>query len=138
MRISDWSSDVCASDLDRGRRFDDAHGTGWRLVVLDTGPDQIGPEEQVWFESIGGRVVALTDPDPQFTRWFAEHDTTFALQRPDFYLYGTAQSAAAAPTLLVHLRRHLPNGTTSRTPRTMAAPPPPSSHATTPKSPTPP
>ena len=40
-------------------------------------------------------IVALADPDPSFVRWFAEHDTTCALQRPDFYLYGTAPTAGS-------------------------------------------
>src|SRR3546814_17913485 len=81
---------------DRGRRFDDTHGTGWRLVVLDTGPDQIGPQEQVWFESIGGRVVALPDPAPQCTRWVAEPAPPCALQRPAFSLHGTSPAESAA------------------------------------------
>jgi hypothetical protein len=48
-----------------------------------------------------------------FVRWFAEHDTTCALQRPDFYLYGTAPTAAAATSLLADLRNHLAQGITS-------------------------
>ena len=95
---------------DGGRRFDDAHGNGWRLVLLGADVECIGSEERAWFESIGGRAVALTDPDPLFVRWFTEHDTTCALQRPDFYLYGSAPTAAAATTLLADLRRHLQGG----------------------------
>ena len=70
-------------------------------------------DERGWFESIGGRVVALDDPDPLYVRWFAEHDTTCALQRPDFYLYGTAPTAATATTLLADLRNHLARGATT-------------------------
>jgi 3-(3-hydroxy-phenyl)propionate hydroxylase len=92
---------------DRGRRFDEEHGNGWRLVVLGADVECIGHEQRDWFQSIGGCIVALADPDPMFVRWFAEHDTTCALQRPDFYLYGTAPTAAVATSLLVDLRNHL-------------------------------
>jgi flavoprotein hydroxylase len=95
---------------DRGRPFDDAYGNGWRLVMLGAAVDGIGRDERAWFESIGGRVVALADPDPMFVDWFAEHGATVALQRPDFYLYGTAPTAAAATSLLADLRHHLAVG----------------------------
>jgi len=98
---------------DHGLPFDDRHGRGWRLVVLGGDSDGVGPRERGWFESIGGKVVALTDPDPVYKRWFAEHDAAFALQRPDFYLYGSAPNAAAATSLLADLRSHLAQGTTS-------------------------
>ena len=93
-----------------GLPFDDVHGNGWRLVALDADVAGIGCEERAWFESIGGGVVAVTDPDPTFARWFAAHDTTCALQRPDFYLYGTAPHAAAVTSLLADLRHHLAEG----------------------------
>src|SRR3546814_9131446 len=35
MRISDWSSDVCSSDLDRPRR---ERWMGWKLELVETGP----------------------------------------------------------------------------------------------------
>jgi 2-polyprenyl-6-methoxyphenol hydroxylase-like FAD-dependent oxidoreductase len=98
-----------------GRPFDEVHGNGWRLVV-DAGaavdPAAIGGDQRTWFESIGGRVVALAEPDPTYSRWFAEHDTACALQRPDFYLYGTASGAASATSLLDDLRHHLAQGAT--------------------------
>jgi flavoprotein hydroxylase len=98
---------------DRGRPFDDRHGNGWRLLVLGADVDAIGEAERGWFESIGGKVVALADPDPVYQRWFAEHDAACALQRPDFYLYGSAPNAAAATSLLADLRSHLAQGAIS-------------------------
>ena len=98
---------------DCGRPFDDVHGHGWRLVVLGVDVDAVGRDERGWFESIGGQVVALTDPDPVYRRWFADHDVAGALQRPDFYLYGSAPKAAAADSLLADLRSHLAQGATS-------------------------
>ena len=66
-----------------------------------------------WFESIGGPWLSLADPDPLFVKWFDGRDTTCALQRPDFYLYGTAPTAAAATSLLADLRHHLVHGSTA-------------------------
>jgi hypothetical protein len=81
-------------------------------VVLGSDVECISGNERTWFESIGGRVVALAHPDPLFIRWFSEHDTAYALQRPDFYLYGTAPTAKMATTLLAELRHDLAQGRT--------------------------
>jgi flavoprotein hydroxylase len=89
-----------------GRPFDDVHGAGWRLVTVDTA-DGVDPAVAEWFASIGGAVVALAEPDATYRRWFDEHPVRWALQRPDFYLYGTATDAAGASTLLTHLRSSL-------------------------------
>jgi 2-polyprenyl-6-methoxyphenol hydroxylase-like FAD-dependent oxidoreductase len=96
-----------------GRLFDEVHGNGWRLVMLGAEGESIGGNERDWFESIGGVVIVLDDPDPLFLRWFTEHATACALQRPDFYLYGTATSAQQATALLADLRLHLARGTTT-------------------------
>jgi flavoprotein hydroxylase len=93
-----------------GRPFDEVHGNGWRLVMRGPDVEGIDANERAWFGSIGGKVVALNAPDPWFDRWFTEHDTSCALARPDFYLYGTAPTAAAATSLLADLRRHLAQG----------------------------
>jgi 2-polyprenyl-6-methoxyphenol hydroxylase-like FAD-dependent oxidoreductase len=90
-----------------GRRFDDVHGAGWRLVLVGTEPAAIDPSARTWFDSIGGQIVRVDHPDPTYDRWFAAHETTCALQRPDFHLYGTAPTAASASALLDDLRRHL-------------------------------
>jgi 2-polyprenyl-6-methoxyphenol hydroxylase-like FAD-dependent oxidoreductase len=88
-----------------GRSFDDVHGAGWRLVTCD--PVPVADDDIAWFTGIGGRVIALAAPDPVHARWFAEHGTSWALQRPDFRLYGTATSAAEAARLLADLRHHI-------------------------------
>ena len=85
-----------------GRLSDEVHGNGWRLVTIADAVAAPG-----WFSAIGGAVVALAEPDSTFARWFAEHDTAYALQRPDFYLYGTARDAATASSLLDDLRKDL-------------------------------
>lgn len=91
-----------------GKPFDDVYGAGWRLVTTDESPIESGCRD--WFESIGGLVVHLPDPDPVYSRWFTERHTSWALQRPDFYLYGTAGSAAEASALLADLRCELASG----------------------------
>jgi 2-polyprenyl-6-methoxyphenol hydroxylase-like FAD-dependent oxidoreductase len=96
---------------DDGRPTDEVHGNGWRLVTLAGEPDALRPSDLRWFGSIGGRVVRPTDPDEVLAAWFADHATTWALQRPDFYLYGTADDDAGATTLLGDLRNHLEQGT---------------------------
>lgn len=88
---------------DGDRRFDDAHGNGWRLVAIDADP-VVDDDDRTWFESIGGRVVTLTEPDESFRRWFETRGIAVALQRPDFYLYGTSDSVDGATDLLAHLR----------------------------------
>jgi 2-polyprenyl-6-methoxyphenol hydroxylase-like FAD-dependent oxidoreductase len=98
-----------------GRPFDDVHGNGWRLVVrdADVDVDRIGHDERTWFETIGGKIVSLDEPDARFDQWFTAHNTTCALQRPDFYVYGTAPTTEAATSLLADLSHHLARGTTT-------------------------
>jgi hypothetical protein len=74
------------------------------MIGSDTALD---PAARAWFESIGGRIVALPRPDATYGSWFAEHAVTCALQRPDFHLYGTATTATDASALLHDLRNHL-------------------------------
>ena len=88
-----------------GRPFDEVHGAGFRLVTV--GNDTVAPEAAEWFESIGGRIVALTEPDPRHAAWFAHAGVTWQLHRPDFLVYGTAVDAAGATALLTRLRHDL-------------------------------
>ncbi len=96
-----------------GRLFDDIHGTGWRLVTIDPTVDihAVDPAVHRWFASIGGTIVGCADADaeadPTYRRWFADHDATCALMRPDFSLYGTATTPADAAALMADLRRQL-------------------------------
>ena len=89
-----------------GRPFDDVHGAGWRLVTIDD-PASIDPLLGEWFATIGGSVVGVDVGDPTFGRWFDEHTMRWALQRPDFHLFGTAADATAAASLLANVRAQL-------------------------------
>ncbi|MCC6766878.1 MAG: bifunctional 3-(3-hydroxy-phenyl)propionate/3-hydroxycinnamic acid hydroxylase [Deltaproteobacteria bacterium] len=94
--------------------FDDVVGRGFALVAT-TGDALIALDAELrgWFASLGGvtaRVGAggdVADVDGVYARWFADAGVAVALQRPDFYLYGTGATAADAPALLGALRAAL-------------------------------
>jgi len=105
-----------------GRWFDDVHGAGWRLVTIDSetpGPERPGsgatksgqhgfdPGLARWFATIGGTIVDVAGPSDALTTWFADNDVTWALQRPDFHLFGAAADPAGAAALVADLRRRL-------------------------------
>jgi flavoprotein hydroxylase len=105
-----------------GRWFDDVHGVGWRLVTVDAvdpaggdDPDDgsgLDPALVDWFAGIGGATitgdmvggVAVAE---DLGAWFDAHDVRWALQRPDFHLFGAAADRAGAARLLAELRRRL-------------------------------
>jgi 2-polyprenyl-6-methoxyphenol hydroxylase-like FAD-dependent oxidoreductase len=97
-----------------GRAFDDVHGAGWRLVTDDPDAAALTPEAVDRLSALGGRVVALGDTVPELSAWFDAHGVRWALQRPDFHLYGTATDAAAAAELLTQLHRQLTGAAASR------------------------
>ena len=99
-----------------GILFDEVHGAGWRLVT-DRSAEPVLPGALAdWFGSIGGAVVDLGDTAPALSAWFAEHGVRWALQRPDFHLYGTAEDVAGASDLVDHLRHRLAGASTADTP----------------------
>jgi flavoprotein hydroxylase len=85
---------------------DDIHGAGWRLVTNDRDIGTLDPEAVTWFATIGGAVV-VADTAKDLGVWFDAHDVRFALQRPDFHLFGTATDARGATALLMTLRDRL-------------------------------
>lgn len=94
--------------------FDAVHGAGWRLVLLaegdpseDRAATAIRTELIDWFRSIGGEVAVVAGTDAELVRWFGDRNARWALQRPDFHLYGTATDRAGAEDLLADLRRRL-------------------------------
>lgn len=93
------------------RLFDDLHGAGWRLVTIDPAGD-IDRELVDWFEAIGGAVVSVAERSADLSHWFTTHDVRWALQRPDFHVFGTAADADGASVLLARLRDRLTTPTT--------------------------
>jgi 2-polyprenyl-6-methoxyphenol hydroxylase-like FAD-dependent oxidoreductase len=96
-----------------GRWFDDVHGVGWRLVTVDPTATDLDPALVGWLSIIGGAVVDVTGESKDLAAWFDAHDLRWALQRPDFHLFGTATDRAGAEGMLAALRRRLaPTDTT--------------------------
>jgi len=98
-------------------RFDDVFGAGWRLVTVGTDPIDVDASVMSWFAAMGGAVVTIgpdgdaLDADGTYARWFGDHGVTGVLQRPDFHIYGTAQSADDAAMLLQDLHHQLAHRT---------------------------
>lgn len=96
----------------RAGLFDDVVGRGWILLAssrealadLDAGG-------RAFLGSIGGLAVALDedleDVDGAYRAWFADQRVAAVLQRPDFYVFGSAATAADVGPLLADLRRKL-------------------------------
>jgi flavoprotein hydroxylase len=87
--------------------FDDIHGAGWRLVTDGPAAGGVDAELVEWFASIGGAVVAIAGEAPDLSGWMAARGVRWALQRPDFHLFGAAADAAGAAALVAGLQRQL-------------------------------
>jgi 2-polyprenyl-6-methoxyphenol hydroxylase-like FAD-dependent oxidoreductase len=94
------------ADVD-GRWFDDVHGAGWRLVTDDPAAGDLPDRLVAWLGSIDGALVGIGDTAPDLATWFTKHDLHWALQRPDFHLYGTAADVGGASALVDRLRTDL-------------------------------
>jgi hypothetical protein len=87
-----------------GRRFDDVHGVGFRLVTTDARVAELDAALAAWFGTVGGAVIDVSGRSDDLAGWFARHGIGWALQRPDFALYGTATDLDGATALLTGLR----------------------------------
>ena len=84
-----------------GALFDEVHGSGWRLVTVEARESALDEETRHSFGDLGGSIVVVDTPE--YRRWFEERRVAWALQRPDFHLYGTAVDAAGAAELITSL-----------------------------------
>src|SRR3546814_16882802 len=76
MRISDWSSDVCSSDLHDFNEvfFDDVlvphgalvgeRGQGWKQVTAELGLERSGPERYLSSHALLVALIDAAGPDP--------------------------------------------------------------------------
>jgi hypothetical protein len=78
-------------------RFDDVVGRGWTLLSPVADPvTRLDPEAAAYFSSLGGISAylgpsgAVQDLDGVYARWFGATTAAVVLQRPDFYVFGTA------------------------------------------------
>ncbi len=113
----------CAGQLfvqDRIRRggetglFDDVLGRGFSLVSPRGDPAaQLDAELAAFFASLGGTSAHVAPDGPVadlnrgYARWFAANRAAVVLQRPDFYVFGTAPSLDGARPLVAALRARL-------------------------------
>ncbi|MBX3024142.1 bifunctional 3-(3-hydroxy-phenyl)propionate/3-hydroxycinnamic acid hydroxylase [bacterium] len=92
--------------------FDDVVGRGWILLAADREAlAGLDADARAFLASIGGRAVALgddlDDADGAYGAWFVDNRVAAVLQRPDFYVFGSAATAAEVGPLLADLRRKL-------------------------------
>jgi 2-polyprenyl-6-methoxyphenol hydroxylase-like FAD-dependent oxidoreductase len=97
-------------------RFDDVAGRGWSLIATDGDPrDALEDADRealdaldVTVASLGpGVPTAVEDLDGRLTNWLREHQVHAVLTRPDFYVFGSAASPDALPSLVGDLRTQL-------------------------------
>src|SRR5213080_1697299 len=101
-------------------RFDDVVGRGFTLLGGAGDPASVLPPDlAAFFASLGGISAHVAPGGPvhdlngTYARWFAEHGVGVVLQRPDFYVFGTARSLEATAGLVGRLRHALAGGSTS-------------------------
>jgi 2-polyprenyl-6-methoxyphenol hydroxylase-like FAD-dependent oxidoreductase len=90
-----------------GGWFDDVHGVGWRLVTVDPLARDLDVGLAAWLTTIGGAVVEVPGTGTDLAAWFSDHEVGWALQRPDFHLFGAAADATGAEALLLDLQGQL-------------------------------
>lgn len=95
----------------REGRFDDLFGWGFQLLGRDHDPAAaLDARQRGFLESIGCVVATLSrqnDPTGAYGRFFRDHDVGVVLVRPDFVVFGAAESAAQAGSLVDRLRAAL-------------------------------
>ena len=86
--------------------FDDVVGGSWQLIAQGFDPlSAVSGDLAEWFASIGGTATAITadgpvrDIDGTYAAWFAAHECTVVLCRPDFYIFGSGDAHGVAPLL---------------------------------------
>ncbi len=84
--------------------FDDVVGRGFCLISTMVNPTAtLSPALLQFFDSLQPIIVTLTtntmdsagrivDSNGTYVKWFAQHNCTAVLVRPDFYIFGTASS----------------------------------------------
>lgn len=115
---------------DRTARFDEHFGHGFQLVLHERLHRALSPGllDQARAIGLGVAVVgtgteitqstqssteAAIDTDGTYMRWFDAHACAAVLVRPDFYVFGTADTAAATEALVADLAARLGSGISS-------------------------
>jgi 2-polyprenyl-6-methoxyphenol hydroxylase-like FAD-dependent oxidoreductase len=93
----------------RHELLEDAFGGGFALYALDGDPGELldGPARE-FLSQLGCALVDLTrSEDPIYHEWFSARGCSATLVRPDFYVFGTAASAAETRALVRRLKDSL-------------------------------
>lgn len=100
-------------------RFDDVSGGQWVLLVREASAFATLRDELDAWRSLGGAVisldrvdgtepdgvVAVADVDGVYSRWFHKHNCDAVLVRPDWYVFGSADSSDTLRQLVRPLLR---------------------------------
>ncbi len=95
-------------------RFDDLVGRGFTLLSTVANPiSSLPPDQAQFFADIGGIAVhvggagGVHDIRGTYAKWFALHSVEAVLQRPDYYVFGTAHHLDESANLVAKLRQAL-------------------------------
>ena len=103
----------------RTGRFDDVIGQGFVVMAVDADPSSVLNETQLAFlDLIAARLVQVSSaykPGPEvvadlrgtYTRWFRQRGLRAVVMRPDYYVFGTADSLDDLPAVVDSLRCQL-------------------------------
>lgn len=104
-------------EVRRGRevgRFDDVVGRGFTLLSPVANPAAALPADLArFFADVGGLAIHVgSDGDVQdlrgtYAKWFKLHGAEVVLQRPDYYVFGTARCLDESASLVAKLRQAL-------------------------------
>ncbi|HEX3511325.1 MAG TPA: bifunctional 3-(3-hydroxy-phenyl)propionate/3-hydroxycinnamic acid hydroxylase [Solirubrobacteraceae bacterium] len=93
--------------------LEDATAGGFALYVLGADPAALlDEEERRYLDGLGCallRIDADVDLDGVYREWFAQHGCAAALVRPDFYVFGVAESTGGVGALARRLQAALTN-----------------------------
>ncbi len=94
-----------------GQLMEDTLSPGFALYALDARPlELLDDDTRAYLGELGCALVALEESDEGqriYRDWFAARGATIALVRPDFYVFGTATTAAETRALVHRLRAAL-------------------------------
>jgi hypothetical protein len=101
----------------RGTLLEDAFSVeGFALYALDADPGALlDADTGAYLKGLGCALVRIDralDSGHVYRDWFAAHACTVALVRPDFYVFGTADTAAQTRELVGRLKAALTNSAT--------------------------
>jgi flavoprotein hydroxylase len=101
-------------DKEKVGLFDDVVGRGWTLISPLSDPlASLDAELAAFFADLGGVAAqiggngGLQDVGGTYAKWFADAGVAVVLQRPDFYLFGSATGLNGTRVLVERLRRTL-------------------------------